>query len=90
MAQMLQVVANTTGKIAVVIYIREILERAYTKPQCIFLWTIGVLQVTTIIILEILILTQCSPVAKLWNEALLGSCNGRVRNKHFALFHGSE
>ena len=51
MAQMLQLLANTTGKLAIITYLRRILGRAYTKPHRIFLWILGLLQITSISVL---------------------------------------
>ena len=89
MAQIFQLFANTTGKIAVITYLNVIQGPSHTKTKRTFLWTLGSLQIASIIVIITLILTQCSPLQKLWNERLPGTCNGRIRNQRFAFFQGS-
>ena len=89
-AQILQLFANTTGKIAVITYLATIHGPSHHRSKLAFLWSLGSLQVASIVILIALILAQCSPLQKLWNEAFPGTCNGRVRNQNFGFFQGSE
>lgn len=90
MAQIFQLLANTTGKIAVISYLNHISGPSYAKAQSVFLWTLCWLQVASIIVLIAFILAQCSPLQKLWNEAIPGTCNGRIRNRNFAFGQGSK
>lgn len=90
MAQIFQLFANTTGKIAVIMYLINIHGPSEAKAKLAYLWTLGSLQIASIIILIVFILTQCSPIQKLWNEAIPGTCNGRIRNQNFAFFQGSK
>ncbi len=89
MAQIFQLLANTTGKIAVISYLNHISGPSYAKARA-FLWTLCWLQVASIIVLIAFILAQCSPLQKLWNEAIPGTCNGRIRNRNFAFGQGSK
>lgn len=90
MAQILQLFANTTGKVAVITYLATIHGPYHARAKLAYLWTLGSLQIASIIILTVLILAQCSPVPKLWNEAVPGTCNGRIRNQNFAFFQGGK
>ncbi len=90
MAQIFQLLANTTGKIAVGIYLMTFSGTSNAKAKRAFLWTLCGLQAASIIVLIAFILAQCSPLPKLWNEAIPGTCNGRTRNRNFAFFQGSK
>ena len=87
--QVLQLIANAAGKIAVITYLTTIHGPTHPKAKLGILWTLGLVQVASITVLVALILTQCSPLQKLWNEGLQGHCNGRIRNERFAFFQGS-
>ncbi len=86
-AQILQLLANTISKLAFITLLAKF-KRSKARITC--LWTLGLLQVTSVVVLIAFILTQCSPVHKLWNEGTPGTCNGRIRNEHFAFFQGSK
>ena len=90
MAQIFQLFANTTGKIAVITYLTKFSGSSYAKAKLAFLWTLGLLQIASVIVLIAFILAQCSPLQKLWNEAIPGTCNSRIRNQNFAFFQGSK
>ncbi|KAF6230883.1 hypothetical protein HO173_010999 [Letharia columbiana] len=85
-----QLFANTTGKIAVVTYLTTIQGPSHAKTKLAYLWTLGSLQIASINLLIAFILAQCSPLQELWNEAIPGTCNGRIRNQNFAFFQGSK
>ncbi len=89
-AQSTQLFVICMGKLAVVAYLTTINGPSYAKTKRALLWTIGSLQLAAGIVNIIIIFSQCSPAAKLWNENLKGSCNGRLRNKDFAYFTGSK
>lgn len=89
MAQILQLFANTTGKIAVISYLATIHGPKHLRSKLAFLWSLSLLQVVSIIILIAFILAQCSPLQKLWNDTIPGTCNGRIRNQNFGFFQGS-
>lgn len=64
-AQIFQLFVNTTGKIAVIIYLTGIHGSSDAKAKLAYLWTLGSLQIASIIILIAFILAQCSPTQKL-------------------------
>ena len=86
----LELLVICMGKLAVCAYLATIHGPKHATLKRTFLWTIGSLQFLTGIITIVLIYIQCSPVAKLWNDSLIGSCRGRLRNEYFAYFQGSE
>lgn len=90
LAQSVQLFVICIGKLAVVAYLTTIYGPSYAKLKRALLWTIGSLQLAAGIVNITIIFTQCSPAAKLWNEDLKGSCNGRLRNQDFAYFTGSR
>ena len=81
---------TSVGKVAVVAYIASIQGRSNAKPKRILLWTVGSLQMVVCIVTIFFIFAQCTPVAKLWNETLQGSCNRRQLHENFAIFAGSR
>ena len=89
-AQSLQLLANTTSKIAVMTYLATIHGPSHARAKIAFLWTLCFLQVASITVILILFFAQCSPVQKLWNEEIPGTCNGRLRGQNFAYYQGSE
>ena len=88
-AQCVQLLVICLGKLAVVAYLAIFHGPSDAKIKRALLWTIGSVQLAAGVVNIIIIFTQCSPMAKLWNEALEGSCNGRLRNQDFAYFTGS-
>ena len=91
-AQILQLCANTAGKVAVMMYLTLTIFHGpiHARANLIYLWTLGLLQIASTIVLIAFILTQCSPLQKLWDEGIPGSCSGRTRNEDFAFFQGSK
>ena len=90
MAQIFQLFANTTGKVAVMMYLTMFHGPTHAKANLAYLWTLGLLQIASVIVLIAFILAQCSPLEKLWEQAIPGACNGRIRNQNFAFFQGSK
>ena len=89
-AQPFQLLAVAFGKLAAVTYLATIKGPRYAKVQLAFLWIVGVSQWIITIALLGVIYGQCSPVAKLWDIGLLGTCDGRKRNVDMAYFEGCE
>ena len=87
--QSLGILATATGKLAIVAFLQQI-HGPESRKKVIFLWGIGISNLVVNCITIVLIWAQCDPSAKLWNSALSGSCNGRVRNQQAAYFQGSE
>ena len=89
-AQSTNLFVTSLGKVAVVAYIATIQGPSNAKPKRLLLWGVGSLEMVVGIVTIIIIFTQCTPVAKLWNETLQGSCNGRQLNEKFAIFGGGR
>lgn len=89
-AQPFQLLAIAFGKLAAVTYLASIKGPRHARIQLAFLWTVGIVQwIITLVILGF-IYGQCSPVAKLWDIALAGNCNGRQRNEYMAYCDGGK
>lgn len=71
-------------------YLTTIQGPTHPKAKAGFLGTLCILQVASIVTLLAIILAQCSPIEKLWDEALPGTCNGIIRNRQFGFFQGGE
>ncbi len=65
MAQISQLFANVTGKLAVITYLNVFPGPSQAQARRACLWTLGSLQIATFIVLLAFILTQCSPLQKL-------------------------
>ncbi|CAO1605761.1 hypothetical protein XANCAGTX0491_009267 [Xanthoria calcicola] len=89
-AQILQLIANTGAKLAAMAYLTTIQGPTHPKAKAGFLGTLCILQVASIVTLLAIILAQCSPIEKLWDEALPGTCNGIIRNRQFGFFQGES
>ncbi|MCJ1280029.1 hypothetical protein MMC21_007854 [Puttea exsequens] len=80
-----------TGKIAVVAFLLRIQSGANTKKNRYLTWLLYFIAFSNIIVnidQAILILTACSPVGKLWDPLLPGSCSNIVRTNHVGYFQG--
>lgn len=86
--QILAIVAIGLGKLAIVAYLVRI--SSVNKYHPWLLWSLAGSNFIFNLVTVGLILAQCSPVQKLWNEELPGTCDGRGLNQHFAYFQGSE
>ncbi|KAJ5910653.1 hypothetical protein N7504_005296 [Penicillium tannophilum] len=82
------ILATATGKLAIVAFLQQI-HGPESRKKVIFLWGVGISNMVVNCITIVLIWTQCDPSAKLWNNALPGSCDGRVRNQQAAYFQSS-
>ena len=90
LAQILQLISNSVCKVAVITYLATIHGPSRARTKLAFLWILGILQITSVIVLTALILAQCSPVRKLWDERIPGACSHRLWNQDFAFYQGSE
>ena len=90
MSQSLHLLAICTGKIGAATYLAVLHGPSHTRFNRAFLWTIGTILLLSEIANIIIIFKVCSPVAKLWDESLPGSCNGRRLNEYFAYGSGSR
>ena len=82
------ILSISLGKIAVIAFILQVQKHA-TNVHTWFLYFIGAS--STIVNLTIIgiIWGQCSPVSKLWNPQIPGTCKGRKTNEKFGYFQGS-
>ncbi|KAL8961569.1 MAG: hypothetical protein Q9193_001895 [Seirophora villosa] len=87
-AQPLQLLANTTGKVAIAALLVTLHGPRFCKIKTIFIWTLVGVQAAFVAISIAMIYTQCAPVAKLWRHSLPGTCKGRERNQNFAYAQG--
>lgn len=86
--QILAIFAIAFGKLAIVAFLQQI-HGPEDKYKVIFLWTIALSNLVINTITVGMILGQCTPVQKLWDESLPGTCDGRLRNQNCAYFQGS-
>lgn len=89
-AQPFQLLAIAFGKIAIVTYLATIHGPRNANVKLAFLWIIGLVQLLSCFIILGFIYSQCSPMPKLWNNEIPGTCNGRTRNVYMAYTDGSE
>ena len=76
------------GKLAIIAFLLRIQDRAQTRKAWL-LWFIGISNVVINIDQAVLILLQCDPVGKLWNQTIPGTCYHIQRTEHVAYFQGS-
>ena len=89
-AQILNLIADTGGRLAAMAYLTTIQGPTHPRAKARFLGTLCIVQVASVIAIVAIILAQCSPIKKLWDEARPGTCNGRTRNRDFGYFQGGE
>lgn len=89
-AQPFQLLALAFGKIAAVTYLATIHGPRNANIKLAFLWIVGLVQLLSGIVILGFIYSQCSPMTKLWNVEIPGTCNGRARNVYMAYLDGSE
>ncbi|KAL4922764.1 hypothetical protein BDW62DRAFT_2743 [Aspergillus aurantiobrunneus] len=86
--QLLAIAASMLGKLAILAFLIQIRGRHERKPW--FLIVVGVLVAAVNITVLGTILGQCSPMEKLWDDSLPGTCDpGRVVNQNYSFFQGS-
>ena len=81
------------GKIAVIAFLLRIQDRAHSTKNSVLVWILyfnGVINFILNVDQMILILLQCDPVPKLWNQQLSGSCNHIQRTNNVAYFQGGK
>lgn len=87
--QLLSILATSLGKLAIVAFLQQIHGPEH-RGRVIGLWALATSNLIVNAITVGMIMTQCSPREKLWNENLEGSCDGRQRNEDIAYFQGSK
>lgn len=86
--QILGIFATALGKLAVVAFLQQI-HGPEQRRRIGCLWGLAMCNLVINIITIAVIVTQCSPRARLWNHALPGTCDGRRRNQITAYVQGS-
>ncbi|KAJ5691805.1 hypothetical protein N7462_001228 [Penicillium macrosclerotiorum] len=89
MNQALGIFAIASGKLAIVAFLQQIHGPEH-RGRVILLWSAAVSNLVINCITIGMIMTQCSPRAKLWHDTLPGTCDGRLRNQNTAYFQGSS
>ena len=87
--QIFAILATVLGKLAVVAFLQQI-HGPEDRTRVLMLWGLVASNVVINCITVAMILIQCSPHDKLWNDRLPGVCNGRKRNRQVAYVQGGE
>ncbi|MDI1487978.1 MAG: hypothetical protein OHK93_007252 [Ramalina farinacea] len=90
--QIVAVQAIGFGKIAVIAFLLRIQNRAHSMKNTILVWILYFIGFSNVVInidQMILILLQCDPVPKLWNQELPGTCHHIQRTNNVAYFQGT-
>lgn len=86
--QLLAIGASMLGKLAILAFLMQVRGRHASKPWLLII--LGVLIFAINITVMGTILGQCSPMEKLWNDALPGTCDpGRKMNQNYSFFQAS-
>lgn len=86
--QVLAIAASMLGKLAILAFLMQVRGRHVNKPWPLIV--LGVLIFAVNITVMGTILGQCSPMEKLWNDAVPGTCNpGRKMNQDYSFFQAS-
>ncbi|KAJ5101265.1 hypothetical protein NUU61_003487 [Penicillium alfredii] len=88
MNQVLAIFAIALGKLAIVAFLQQI-HGPEDRGKVILLWGVALSNLVINTITIGMILTQCTPRHKLWDEEVPGKCDGRLRNQNTAYFQGS-
>lgn len=77
------------GKLAVCALLLHIQDRTQSKKKW-FIYFVGISGIIINIDQTILMLTQCTPLARQWDSSVPGSCNHVLRTAHVGYFQGSK
>lgn len=87
--QLLAIAASMLGKLAILAFLMQVRGRHFSTPWLLII--LGVLIFSINIAVLGTILGQCSPMEKLWNDDLPGTCNpGRKVNQNYSFLTGSQ
>ncbi|KAL1968738.1 hypothetical protein VTN77DRAFT_1564 [Rasamsonia byssochlamydoides] len=86
--QVLAIFAIGLGKLAIVAFLQQI-HGPEDRGKVIALWAVACSNFIINTITIGMVLSQCSPMQKLWDDSLPGTCAGRQRNQNCAYFQGS-
>ncbi|KAL4783734.1 hypothetical protein BJX76DRAFT_329202 [Aspergillus varians] len=86
--QLLSIVTSMLGKLAILAFLVQIRGRHDTKPW--FLMILGFFIAAVNITVLGTILGQCTPMQKLWDDSIQGTCDpGRRMNQNYSFFQSS-
>lgn len=88
-SQVLALLSIAAGKVTIVLFLERI-QGYRTRLRAFVLWFLAGSNLIVNVIAAVLVLIQCDPPAKLWNEALAGVCRGRERIQIFGYIQGCE
>ncbi|KAJ5771596.1 hypothetical protein N7520_002125 [Penicillium odoratum] len=86
--QSLGIIATGLGKLTIVAFMQQI-HGPESRKKVFFLWGVAASNMVVNCVTIAMIWTQCDPSAKLWQDSLPGTCDGRVRNQRTGYFQGS-
>lgn len=88
MSQIAGIVATVTGKLSIIAFLCQI--RGYHRGRPWFLYLVAATNIIVNTLVVVLILVQCIPLEKLWDENVPGHCSLRAVNNNYAYFQGGE
>lgn len=77
------------GKLAICAFLLRIQDRTKSKKKWL-LYFVGASGVIINLDQSILMLTQCTPAARVWDKSLVGTCNHVQRTTHVGYFQGGR
>ncbi|OJJ64539.1 hypothetical protein ASPSYDRAFT_39267 [Aspergillus sydowii CBS 593.65] len=86
--QFLALVAIGLGKVTIVAFLQQI-QGYHTVFRTVLLWLLAGSNLIVNCIAAALLITQCDPVQKLWDDSIPGSCAGRKRIQVFGYVQGT-
>lgn len=87
--QFLALIAIGLGKVTIVTFLQQI-QGYHTVFRTVLLWILAGSNLIVNCIAAALLITQCDPVQKLWDDSIPGSCQGRKRIEVFGYVQGSK
>ncbi|KAL3471899.1 hypothetical protein BJX99DRAFT_262829 [Aspergillus californicus] len=88
--QFLAVIAIGFGKLTIAAFLQQIQGSYHTKFRTVLLWSLAATNFVLNCIAAVLMMVQCDPAQKLWNDAIPGSCAGRKRLQIFGYAQGDQ
>ena len=79
--------AIAMGKLAIVAFLQH-LHGPEDRWKVAILWVVALSSLVINVIIIIIVLTQCHPLSKLWDDKLAGTCD-YLRTHNSAFFQGS-
>ncbi|KAL4909214.1 hypothetical protein BDW74DRAFT_78724 [Aspergillus multicolor] len=86
--QFLALIAIGLGKLTIVAFLQQI-QGYHTRFRSTLLWSLAGSNFIVNCIAAVLLLVQCDPVQKLWDDSVPGQCDGRRRVQVFGYVQGT-